>query len=106
MSDQGDDIFGGLVHNNNAAVSSVMGGVDHAAFSPDGLGHARKRNVAMAGLESSPGSVEEFEDSEMREEKRRQPVKRACNECRQQKVSRESVSRESQSVFALGGGGK
>ena len=59
----------------------------------------------MAGLESSPGSVEEFEDSEMREEKRRQPVKRACNECRQQKVSRESVSRESQSVFALGEGG-
>lgn len=87
MSEQGDDIFGGFLHNNNAAVSPVMGGVGHAAISPDGLGHARKRNVAMAGLDSSPGSVEEFEDSEMREEKRRQPVKRACNECRQQKVS-------------------
>lgn len=63
-----------------------MGGVGHPAVGPDGLGHARKRNVTMAGLDSSPGSIDDIEDSELREEKRRQPVKRACNECRQQKV--------------------
>lgn len=64
-----------------------MGGVGHpAAVGPDGLGQARKRNVTMAGLDSSPGSVDDVEDSELREEKKRQPVKRACNECRQQKV--------------------
>lgn len=74
---------------NNAAPSPVMGGVSHsAAVGPDGLGQARKRNVTMAGLDSSPGSVDvdDIEDSELREEKKRQPVKRACNECRQQKV--------------------
>lgn len=64
-----------------------MGGVGHPAVGPDGLGHARKRNVTMAGLDSSPGSVDDMEDSELRDEKKRQqPVKRACNECRQQKV--------------------
>lgn len=40
----------------------------------------------MAGLESSPGSV--IDDDHADHEKKRQPgVKRACNECRQQKVS-------------------
>jgi hypothetical protein len=68
-----------------------MGGVSHPSVSatggPDIVGPARKRNVAMAGLDSSPGSVDDVEDIELREEKKRQPVKRACNECRQQKVS-------------------
>lgn len=64
-----------------------MGGVGHSAVGPDGLGQAKKRNVTMAGLDSSPGSVDDIEDSELRDEKKRQPVKRACNECRQQKVS-------------------
>ncbi|KAB8229141.1 hypothetical protein BDV23DRAFT_158988 [Aspergillus alliaceus] len=67
-----------------------MGGVSHTSVSatggPDGMGPARKRNVAMAGLDSSPGSVDDVEDAELREEKKRQPVKRACNECRQQKL--------------------
>ncbi|PWY91143.1 C6 transcription factor [Aspergillus heteromorphus CBS 117.55] len=49
----------------------------------DGVGSARKRNPAMAGLDSSPGSIDEVEGAE---EKKRQPVKRACNECRQQKL--------------------
>jgi hypothetical protein len=40
----------------------------------------------MAGLDSSPGSIDDVEEVENRDEKRRQPVKRACNECRQQKV--------------------
>jgi len=51
----------------------------------------RKRNASLAGFDSSPGTVEspEAEGSEdgNHDEKRKQPVKRACNECRQQKVS-------------------
>jgi len=46
----------------------------------------RKRNVTIAGIDSSPGSIDDAEDID-RDDKRRQPVKRACNECRQQKVS-------------------
>lgn len=67
-----------------------MGGIGHTSFSPavasDGVGSARKRNAGVAGLDSSPGSMDDAEDIEMRDEKKRQPVKRACNECRQQKV--------------------
>ncbi|KAJ5534558.1 hypothetical protein N7527_000812 [Penicillium freii] len=48
--------------------------------------HGRKRNMAIAGIDSSPGSIEDMDDNDPREEKRRQPVKRACNECRQQKL--------------------
>jgi hypothetical protein len=51
----------------------------------------RKRNASLAGFDSSPGTVEspEAEGSEdgNHDEKRKHPVKRACNECRQQKVS-------------------
>lgn len=44
----------------------------------------RKRTQSW---DTSPGSVEDGEDEEGQEERRRQPgVKRACNECRQQKV--------------------
>jgi len=47
-----------------------------------------KRNRSVAGLDSSPGSVEDGEGDEGAEDRRRAPgVKRACNECRQQKVS-------------------
>ncbi|KAL5342633.1 hypothetical protein BJX70DRAFT_301569 [Aspergillus crustosus] len=67
-----------------------MGGIGHTSMSPtigsDGAGHARKRNVGVAGLDSSPGSLDDVEDVDNRDEKRRQPVKRACNECRQQKL--------------------
>lgn len=52
----------------------------------------RKRNGAGAGLDSSPGSIDEIDDGDQQEEKKRQPVKRACNECRQQKVSCDGVS--------------
>lgn len=45
---------------------------------------SRKRNGAGAGLDSSPGSIDEIDGDE---ERKRQPVKRACNECRQQKVA-------------------
>lgn len=47
-----------------------------------------KRKRSNAEFESSPGSGGEEADEEG--ERRRQPgVKRACNECRQQKVSHE-----------------
>jgi hypothetical protein len=64
-----------------------MAGVNHMSVSvgADGI-HGRKRNTTIAGIDSSPGSIEDMDDNESREEKRRQPVKRACNECRQQKV--------------------
>lgn len=44
----------------------------------------RKRST----VESSPGSIGDEDNSLIEPEKKRQPgVKRACNECRQQKVS-------------------
>lgn len=49
-----------------------------------GGGAAAKRKRSMAGPESSPGSGNDDDEHG----KKRQPgVKRACNECRQQKVS-------------------
>ena len=64
-----------------------MTGVNHTSASmaaADGVS-GRKRNVIIAGMDSSPGSIDDGEDND-RDDKRRQPVKRACNECRQQKV--------------------
>ncbi|KAJ5628963.1 Transcription factorfungi [Penicillium lividum] len=64
-----------------------MAGVNHAPLplsAADGL-QGRKRNVTIAGIDSSRGSIEDAEDND-RDDKRRQPVKRACNECRQQKL--------------------
>lgn len=51
-----------------------------------GTSSSYKRKRSGADFESSPGSGVEGEEDEG--ERRRQPgVKRACNECRQQKVS-------------------
>ncbi|CAI7611554.1 unnamed protein product [Penicillium pancosmium] len=64
-----------------------MAGVNHAPVSMAASDmQNRKRNVTMAGIDSSPGSIDETEDIDGRDDKRRQPVKRACNECRQQKL--------------------
>jgi len=54
---------------------------------------SRKRNSFIAGLDTSPGSVESpdfdgADSAQQQDEERRQPIKRACNECRQQKVRR------------------
>lgn len=48
-----------------------------------------KRKRSINGFESSPGSLDVVDNEDPDEaERRRQPgVKRACNECRQQKVS-------------------
>lgn len=69
-----------------------MAGVNNQVTAPSAATadamSSRKRNVALAGMDSSPGSIDDGEDLD-RDDKRRQPVKRACNECRQQKVRRE-----------------
>lgn len=75
-----------------------MAGINHApvSMSASDSVQGRKRNVTMAGMDSSPGSIEDVDDNDAREERKRQPVKRACNECRQQKVRairRQSVDR-------------
>ncbi|KAJ5988803.1 hypothetical protein N7481_004013 [Penicillium waksmanii] len=64
-----------------------MAGVNHAPVSMAASDmQNRKRNVTIAGIDSSPGSIDEADDIDGRDDKRRQPVKRACNECRQQKL--------------------
>lgn len=51
-------------------------------------GAKRKRSAGAPGsiVDSSPGSVLNDDDAEHGEKKRLPGVKRACNECRQQKV--------------------
>ncbi|KAJ5095680.1 hypothetical protein NUU61_005036 [Penicillium alfredii] len=65
-----------------------MAGVNHTPVSAAASEavSGRKRNVTIAGMDSSPGSIEDADDNDAREDRRRQPVKRACNECRQQKL--------------------
>lgn len=58
-----------------------------------GTAGSYKRKRSGIEFESSPGSG--GEDNEEEAERRRQPgVKRACNECRQQKVSHYIILRE------------
>ena len=68
----------------------VIGGGHGGASSPTSIRNGTanaKRKRSGAGFESSPGSVDIAENEEDEAERRRQPgVKRACNECRQQKV--------------------
>lgn len=66
--------------------SLMSGGQGQSSPIRPGTGYKRKRSGA--GFESSPGTGPEGVDEDEDAEKRRQPVpKRACNECRQQKVS-------------------
>ncbi|KAH8734748.1 hypothetical protein BGZ61DRAFT_342975 [Ilyonectria robusta] len=56
----------------------------HGHGNGNGHGAIKRKRSSMAGIESSPGSII---DDEHDHEKKRQPgVKRACNECRQQKL--------------------
>ena len=57
-----------------------------------GTSESTKRNASLAGFDSSPGSIASHDldggdENQSQDDKKRQPVKRACNECRQQKVS-------------------
>ncbi|KAI9760241.1 MAG: hypothetical protein M1835_000211 [Candelina submexicana] len=70
----------GLVGTNGG---SVGGG--SAVSSPASA--RRKRNRSIAGLNSSPSSADGDDGDDGQDDRRRQPgVKRACNECRQQKI--------------------
>ena len=72
----GVGVIGGAQQGGASSPSSVRNGAPNA-----------KRKRSGAGFESSPGSVDIPENDEDDAERRRQPgVKRACNECRQQKV--------------------
>ena len=74
---------------------SVMGTVAPSAsqspISPIARHGSFKRKRSTTGLDTSPGSGMDDEDNSLLgdpNDKKRQPgVKRACNECRQQKVS-------------------
>jgi hypothetical protein len=69
--------------------SVASGGATSPTVRP-GTGGSYKRKRSGAEFESSPGSGPEGEedDHDHDHDRRRQPgVKRACNECRQQKVS-------------------
>lgn len=80
----GGDSRGGQTYGNSALSSPIVSS-GPASVPPNGL----KRNASQAGLDSSPTSTES-PDAEHRDEaahgedRRRQPLKRACNECRQQ----------------------
>lgn len=59
--------------------------------SPRSLHHHDSFKRKRSTVESSPGSLIDEDQSALEPEKKRQPgVKRACNECRQQKVSQPS----------------
>lgn len=80
---------GSISSNNNASasVNSPIRSNTHPMFGTPGSRSAgSKRNLNSAGLDSSPGSVDDHQEGDDGDEKKRQPVKRACNECRQQKV--------------------
>lgn len=55
---------------------------------------SHKRNASVAGFDSSPASASfgspDLNDDHGRADGKRRPVKRACNECRQQKVRYQS----------------
>lgn len=75
----------GPTENNTPLASPVRGNPTPAAAGV--FGGVKRRNVSMTGFDSSPGSPDDIEEVDAHEERRKQPVKRACNECRQQKVS-------------------
>ena len=56
-------------------------------FTSPATSHTRKRDASVAGFDASPGSIESSHLHDVDDESsRKRPVKRACNECRQQKL--------------------
>lgn len=71
---------------NLAALTSPVHRSDGGLSSPV-ISQSRKRDASVAGLDASPGSNESADQNDGDEQQsRKRPVKRACNECRQQKV--------------------
>ncbi|KAI9673585.1 MAG: hypothetical protein M1817_002221 [Caeruleum heppii] len=78
-----------VVSQGRGAGGGSTAGSPPVARSSSGTGNGghRKRNSSLAGIDSSPGSNEDAGDDEGCDDRRRNPgVKRACNECRQQKL--------------------
>lgn len=72
---------------NLAALTSPTHRTDGGLSSPV-VAQNRKRDASVAGLDASPGSNESADHNDGDDQQsRKRPVKRACNECRQQKVS-------------------
>ncbi|PGH02155.1 hypothetical protein AJ79_07701 [Helicocarpus griseus UAMH5409] len=76
------------IRRNTAGLFAA--GPSPASASGFGAG-AKRRHVSIAGMDSSPGSTDDVEEGDgsinnAQDERRKQPVKRACNECRQQKL--------------------
>ncbi|KIX92056.1 uncharacterized protein Z520_12210 [Fonsecaea multimorphosa CBS 102226] len=77
----------------NLASTSAASPGDGAGTAYTSPSQSHKRNASVAGFDSSPASFESPDhngDEHMRDGRRR-PVKRACNECRQQKVSLDAM---------------
>lgn len=82
LTTQRDGTAAGSVHSTSSASSPTN-------VKP-GSSRTRKRTLDGAGVVASPDS--EDDGAEGSDEKKRQPgVKRACNECRQQKVSDQAM---------------
>lgn len=78
--------FGFPVANANGTSAGKAGGLGFGnGLANNGSAHKRKRSGG--GFDSSPGSGGDEVDAEGAEGRRQPGVKRACNECRQQKVS-------------------
>lgn len=74
---------------SSASPNTGGGYLSHLGRSSPNGQQGRKRNASIAELDSSPGSQEspEHDGTGVDHDGKRHPVKRACNECRQQKVS-------------------
>jgi hypothetical protein len=77
--------------------------LSHIGHSSPNSQLSRKRNASTAELDSSPGSQgsPEHDGTGVDNDGKRHPVKRACNECRQQKVSYMVASGRIQCLQAL-----
>jgi hypothetical protein len=74
------------------SIRQASGDLETAAGPAPGAGSpasSRKRNASIAGFDESSPSIEspEHQLGDDLQEGRKRPIKRACNECRQQKVS-------------------
>ncbi|KMP04662.1 Zn(II)2Cys6 transcriptional activator [Coccidioides immitis H538.4] len=80
-SDNENDLASSPIRGPASVLGGASGGVTTAGINP-----GKRRHVSVGGQSCSPGSANGGEEVEGQEEKRKHPVKRACNECRQQKL--------------------
>ncbi|EXJ76876.1 hypothetical protein A1O3_10521 [Capronia epimyces CBS 606.96] len=81
------DYSPGLHDDFTLASTSAVNDADGPGSALTSPIQGHKRNASFAGLESSPASTESpDQNGDGHRDSRRRPVKRACNECRQQKL--------------------